>query len=234
MFQGGAVGCVQYNHHYTNDTGSTIQAVFEAGMDSDCGSFTQDNMLTAIESGSADLEDIQAAIYRSTLVQMRLGLFDPQPVQPWFNLGVNDVNTAYAQQLSYEASQQGIVLLKNLNGILPIAKSVKVALIGPNADNEDVMKGNYYGSPPFVDTVLEGLQQYVGRTNVQYQQGCDVNSADISGFAAAIQAAENADVTIMVMGLDQSIESEGNDRRDITLPGQQNNLIANITSSSKV
>merc|ERR1712087_826203 len=50
----------------------------------------------------------------------------------------------------------------------------------------------------------------------------------------AVKIAEAADVTILVMGLDQSQESEGNDRRSIALPGQQNNLIANITASRQV
>jgi len=228
-----AVSCVQNDHHYTNTTGETIQAVFKAGMDSNCGEYTQSYLLNAVETGAADLEYIQAGIYRSTLVQMRLGLFDPQPTLPWYNLGPNDVCTNESLALSHEASQQGIVLLKNVNDTLPLNnyRGIKIALIGPNANNEKVMKGSYYGDPPFVYSVYEGLSEYVESKNINYVKGCDINTQFTNQFSQAINAAQSADVVIMVMGLDQQQESEGNDRVNIDLPGQQNNLIGNITSN---
>ena len=226
---------VQNTHHYTDTPAQTIDAVFGAGMDSDCGGYTQDNIVNSVETGSADLQDIQAATYRSTLVQMRLGLFDPQSTQPWAHLGVNDVNTPKHQQISHEAARQGMVLLKNVAAILPLAsKNLKIALIGPNADNTDVMKGNYFGNPPVLYSVRQGLEEYVSKADIAYVKGCDINSGATKDFAQAVKAAEAADVTLLVMGLDQSQESEGNDRESIALPGQQNNLIANITASAQV
>ena len=100
-----------------------------------------------------------------------------------------------------------MVLLKNLDNTLPLkSKPSSIALIGPNANNPNVQKGNYYGTPPFMISVLAGLSMYVDSSNIKYEHGVDINSQNASGIPAAVNAAKNADVTVMVMGLDQSQE----------------------------
>merc|ERR1712228_1132858 len=106
-----------------------------------------------------------------------------------------------------------------------------LANIGPNAMNMDVMHGNYAGNPPFTYCVQMGLKIYVD--DIEYAKGCDMNSANTSMIAAAVKAAQSADVTILVMGLDQSQESEGHDRTNIAMPGQQNNLISQVSKAAK-
>eukprot|EP00488_Nonionellina_sp_1-RS-2012_P001469 TRINITY_DN2369_c0_g1_i1.p1 TRINITY_DN2369_c0_g1~~TRINITY_DN2369_c0_g1_i1.p1 ORF type:complete len:161 (+),score=34.08 TRINITY_DN2369_c0_g1_i1:46-483(+) len=69
--------------------------------------------------------------------------------------------------------------------------------------------------------------------NVNYQEGVGISSNNISGISAAVTAAASADVTVLVMGIDQSQESEGRDRSNIALPGQQNNLIAQVAAAAK-
>jgi beta-glucosidase-like glycosyl hydrolase len=229
----GAVNDVQNSHHYTSTTGATVNATFAAGMDLDCGSFTQQHTAAAISSGAVKLATVQASLYRATLVQMRLGLFDAPANVPWSNLGPRDVCTPAALAIAYEAAQQGMVLLKNMKNTLPLSTTTykSVALIGPNANNAGVMEGNYHGNAPFVLTVRQGLANY--SSSVNYQQGCAMSSSDTSGFAAAISAAKAADVTIMVMGLDESQEAEGHDRTSIAVPGKQNDLIGQVSAASK-
>ena len=77
------VSNVLSDHHYANDNGETITAVYKAGMDSNCGSFISANALGAVQSGELAVEDMQASLYRLALVQFRLGLFDEPTDIPW-------------------------------------------------------------------------------------------------------------------------------------------------------
>eukprot|EP01084_Bolivina_argentea_P283724 486013_1 len=233
----GGVNDVQNSHHYTNTTGETIAAVFGAGMDLDCGTYTlnNNNTMNAINNGSVSVSVIQDAIYHATLVEMRLGLFDNSSLLPakWNAFNRSNVASPLHLSIAYNAAQQGQVLLKNNNNALPLSNSSisSIALIGPNANNTLVMEGSYYGSPPFIYSVYDGVKQYV--SNINYEQGCLINKGNTSGFAAAIAAAKKADVTIMVMGLDGSQEGEMHDRKNLLLPGYQNQLIEQVSSASK-
>eukprot|EP01084_Bolivina_argentea_P283732 486023_1 len=231
----GAVNDVENNHHYTKTPGATVDAVFSAGMDINCGGFTQKNTAAAISSGDTKLATVQQAMYNAALVQMRLGMFDGEKSQntPWSSLGPNDVCTKSALKLAYDASRQGVVLLKNNKNTLPLKNtSIKsLANIGPNAKNTGVMEGNYHGNAPFIFSVQQGLQMYVSGTT--YEQGVAMASSDTSGIAAAVNIAKTADATILVMGLDESQEAEGHDRTNISLPGQQNNCINQVANAAK-
>merc|ERR1712228_742167 len=120
-----------------------------------------------------------------------------------------------------------------MGNTLPLDNSSisSVAAIGPNANSINVMWGNYHGTPPFTITAMDGLSMFVGI--VDYEEGVQINSANTTGIAAAVKAAQSADVTILVMGLDQSQESEGHDRTNIAMPGQQNNLISQVSKAAK-
>ncbi len=104
--------------------------------------------------------------------------------------------------LAREAARNSLVLLKNQNQLLPLAAPLKVALIGPNANVTDTLCSNYYGSLPHVVSVLEGLQAVPG-LQLSYAKGCDINSQDRSGFAAAVSAATAAQVAVVVLGIDE-------------------------------
>lgn len=123
-------------HKYTNSTSQTISTVFDAGMDIDCGSFVKQHLLDALNAGSITREDIvNGALSRLVHVQFRLGLFDPSTDQPYTKYPVSYVNSPFNQQLALDAARQGIVLLKNVDGLLPLDQldARTVALIGPNA-----------------------------------------------------------------------------------------------------
>jgi beta-D-xylosidase 4 len=106
-----------------------------------------------------------------------------------------------------------------------------LAVIGPNANVTRVMIGNYAGIPCKYTTPFQGLQKY---SKAIYQPGCTNVSCIGSGLInAAVQAATTADAVVLVVGLDQSIEAEGRDRVDLLLPGQQQNLVSNVSSAAK-
>ncbi|CAH2053327.1 unnamed protein product, partial [Thlaspi arvense] len=138
------------------------------------------------------------------------------------------------QMLALEAAKQGIVLLEN-RGDLPLSETVvkKLAVIGPNANATKAMISNYAGLPCKYTSPLQGLQKYVPR-GVVYEPGCkDVKCVDQTLIAAAVKAATEADVTVLVVGLDQTVEEEGLDRVNLTLPGYQEKLVKDVNNAAK-
>ncbi|KAJ4838656.1 putative beta-D-xylosidase 2, partial [Turnera subulata] len=154
-------------------------------------------------------------------------------LQPYGNLGPKDVCTPDHQELAQEAARQGIVLLKNHGPSLPLSarRHLNVAVIGPNSNVTVTMIGNYAGVACGYTTPLEGIGRYA---KTIHQLGCaDVACVDDKQFGPAIQAASQADATVLVMGLDQSIEAEFRDRAGLLLPGRQQDLVSKVASASK-
>jgi xylan 1,4-beta-xylosidase len=121
---------------------------FRAGLDLDCGSYLGQYTGGAVKQGLVDEASITNAVSNNFATLMRLGFFDGDPSkQPYGNLGPKDVCTPENQELAREAARQGIVLLKNSPGSLPLSsKAIKsLAVIGPNANATRVMIGNYEG-----------------------------------------------------------------------------------------
>mmetsp|Transcript_18126 Transcript_18126/g.43550 ORF Transcript_18126/g.43550 Transcript_18126/m.43550 type:complete len:739 (+) Transcript_18126:71-2287(+) len=227
----GAVEDVFSNHKYDPSAEHVVSDVLEAGMDSDCGSFLDKHMQDAITAGVVKKDDFDAALTNMFRVRMRLGHFDPADSQPYLKYGVDKINTQEHQELALEAARQGIVLLKN-NGALPLdaGKVKKIAVIGPHGNATTTMQGNYQGVAPYLVSPAEGLGKFA---EISVQHGCDVDSKDTSGIAAAADAAADADVTVLFVGIDQSQEREGHDRSNITLPGVQYELIDAVAAKAK-
>jgi beta-glucosidase len=134
--------------------------------------------------------------------------------------------------LALRAGREGIVLLKNDKNLLPLKKDLKaVAVIGPNADDVMNQLGDYSPKkvPQHVTTVIEGIKATVSpQTKIAQVRGCEVTGTDKSGFAEAMQAAEAADVAIVVVGESQHgtrTDGEGHDVASLDLSGVQEDLI---------
>ncbi|KAK8540978.1 hypothetical protein V6N13_061026 [Hibiscus sabdariffa] len=204
------------------------------GLDLDCGPFLAQYTENAVTRGLLNEADVNGALANTLTVQMRLGMFDGEPsAQPFGNLGPKDVCTPAHQQLALEAARQGVVLLKNHNPSLPLSnlRHRTVAVIGPNSNATVTMIGNYAGVGCGYTSPLQGIGNYA---KTIHQMGCaDVACADDKLFSAAINAARQADATVLVMGLDQSIEAEFKDRTGLLLPGRQQELVSKVASASK-
>lgn len=95
------------------------------------------------------------------------------------------------------------------------------------------MQGNYQGKAPYLISPVQGMQAFTSQ-EVTHVKGCDVACSSDSGFSAAVAAAKQANVTVLIMGLDQSRESEGHDRNSIAFPGKQDALIASVANVTDV
>ena len=141
-------------HHYTSTVEDTVAVAMHAGTDLNCGNFYSKNTQTALDKKTIVEADIDQALERTFNVLVRLGYFDPPEQQPYRKLSKDDVDTIEARQLSLEAAQQSIVLLKNANKALPLnlaqLQNKKIALIGPTANATELMQGNYHGKAPYI------------------------------------------------------------------------------------
>lgn len=181
-----------------------------------------------VASGAVPMRAIDAAVRNVLRTKIMAGLLDFYPKgRP------ADANTPAHQQLNRQAARESIILLKNAGQLLPLkASGQRIALVGPNADKANL---NCYGSsetsPPYATSLRQGLEARLGADKLTFAKGCDVNSADTTGFARARELARQADVVIFAAGLDSTQEGEGynsgHDRANnsATLPGQQQALI---------
>ncbi|WCJ40093.1 beta-xylosidase 3 [Euphorbia peplus] len=219
--------------HYVKTPEEAAAVSINAGVDLDCGSFLGQHTGAAVKAGLVKEAEIDRAVTNNFATLMRLGFFDGDPSKQLYgNLGPKDVCTPANQELGIEAARQGIVLLKNTKGSLPLTpKSVKhLAVIGPNANATRVMIGNYEGIPCKYTSPLQGLTAVVATT---YAPGCTNVACSAPNFDEATKAAAAADATVIVVGADLSIEAEMKDRIDITLPGQQQQLVTQVATASK-
>ena len=165
-----------YNTHKTSPNAPAAAAsALIAGTDLNCG-VSYDSLAAAVRLGLVPEHQVDSAVTRLFRARFKLGMFDPPESVPYSSIreGVND--SKEHRRIALEAARKSIVLLKNENGILPLRPNLRtVAVIGPNADDVEVLLGNYNGTPVEPVTPLEGIRQRLGRsTKVLYARGCDV------------------------------------------------------------
>ncbi|GMY17028.1 probable beta-D-xylosidase 2 [Fagus crenata] len=229
-----SVGVYYDQQHYTSTPEEAAADAIKAGLDLDCGPFLAVHTEDAVKRGLLNEKDVNNALVNTLKVQMRLGMFDGEPSQqPFGNLGPKDVCTPAHQELALESARQGIVLLKNHGPSLPLStrRYHTVAVIGPNSNVTNTMIGNYAGVACGYTTPLQGIGKYA---KTIHQQGCDdVACTTDKLFGEAVNAASQADATVLVIGLDQSIEAEFKDRAGLLLPGRQQDLVSKVAAASK-
>ncbi|VFQ83454.1 unnamed protein product [Cuscuta campestris] len=228
-----SVGVMFDQQHFTTKPEDTVAATIKAGLDLDCGPFLAVHTEEAIRAGKLSEADVNNALSNTITVQMRLGLFDGAK-QPYSYLGPKDVCSSAHQQLALQAAQEGIVLLKNTGRSLPLSpqRHRTIAVIGPNADATVTMIGNYAGVPCGYTTPVQGITRY---SKVVHQPGCvgGVACTSNQNFGLAEIAARHSDATVIVAGLDQSIEREAKDRESLLLPGLQQELVSRVAKASR-
>lgn len=165
-----------YNGHFVSEGPVDAAALaLKSGTDLNCGSVFP-SLPEAFEKGLITEEDINIAVKRLFKARFMLGMFDPDEMNPYAQIPYSVVDSEKHKQLALELARKSMVLLKNENQLLPLGKDLKtIAVIGPNAIDEEVLLANYNGHPSKSITPLEGIIKKVGdNTNVLYARGCDV------------------------------------------------------------
>jgi len=167
----GAIWDFYNGHKYAPSAKEASAEAVLAGTDLTCG-----NEYTALEQAVAEglisTRDIDVSIKRLFLARFKLGMFDPASMVSYANIPFSENNTPEHDRLSLDVAHQSMVLLKN-NGILPLGnKYKKIAVIGPNADDLDVLLGNYNGTPSNPVTVIKGIRDRAGTNHeIIYESG---------------------------------------------------------------
>jgi len=224
-----------YEHHRVVGSSSEAAALsVRNGCDLDCGE-AFGSLTDAVAQGLITEAEIDAALRRLFAARFRLGMFDHPDMVPYSKIPVSVIDCDAHRQLALDAARQSMVLLKNAGGILPLSEDIRsIAVIGHNADDNEVLRANYAGTPSREVTALEGIRNRAGSTRVLYARGCDLNSDSTIGFDEACKAARAADVAVLVLGNSVAWESEedhawesevGDDRPHIALPGVQEKLL---------
>ena len=165
-------------YQYHKVVGSAPEAAamaLRAGTDLNCG-VAYDSLGAAIREGLVSADLLDRSVKRLFCARFRLGMFDPAERVPFADTPIEVNNSEQHRQLALEAARKSIVLLKNENGFLPLSKNVRsIAVIGPNADDVDVLLGNYNGTPSGPVTLLDGIRKKVdASTTVFFSRGCEI------------------------------------------------------------
>ncbi|XP_037415804.1 probable beta-D-xylosidase 7 [Triticum dicoccoides] len=231
-----AVAIIHDVQGYAKAAEDAVADVLKAGMDVNCGGYIQTHGVSAYRQGKITGEDIDRALRNLFAIRMRLGLFNGNPkYNRYGNIGAGQVCSKEHQDLALQAAQDGIVLLKNHAGALPLSKSrlssSSIAVIGPNGNNASLLLGNYFGPPCISVTPFQALQGYV--KDARFVQGCKAAVCNVSDIGEAVHAAGSADYVVLFMGLDQDQEKEEVDRLDLGLPGMQESLVSKVADAAK-
>ena len=217
-------------HLYANNVSAAAADSMLAGTDIDCGETYPFYLNESIASGELSRSDIERSVTRLYSNLVRAGYFDG-PSSLYRNLGWSDVQSTDSWNISYEAAVEGIVLLKN-DGILPLSKAVRsIALIGPWANATTQLQGNYFGKPPYLISPLAAAKS--AGFQVNFALGTGISSSSTEGFSDALSAAKKSDAIIYAGGIDNTVEAEGMDRQTLTWPGNQLDLVQQLSQVGK-
>lgn len=231
--------------HHAHMLAPTAQAAaalaLRAGTDLECGA-VYGSLPVAIAEGLATEADVDRALERVLLSRFRLGLFEPAGAVAYADIDMTVVDSPAHRDLALQASRESLVLLQN-DGTLPLDTRLplRVAVVGPTADDRDVLLGSYHGDPSSTTTVLDGIRMLApSGSTIVHVPGCDVVGTDVSGIAAAQDAAVSADVVVAVLGLTPRYENEpekvgppAGDRTTLDLPGVQQLLLEQVATAGK-
>ncbi len=193
-------------------------------------------LLELAKEGSVPMWRIDEAVSRILRVKYQLGLFDnPYPNK---DLVKNFASKEFTDA-NLKAARESVVLTKNQKDILPLSKNIKVLVTGPTANLLSVLNGGWtitwQGNeetlyPQEKNTMLEAIQNKVGKENVTYVEGTDFNK-DIN-TNKAVEASKNSDVVILCLGEHAYCETPGN-IDDLTLDKVQLNLANKLAETGK-
>ncbi|HTA91998.1 MAG TPA: glycoside hydrolase family 3 C-terminal domain-containing protein [Polyangiaceae bacterium] len=244
-----AIKDLHEGHNVTKTFEESAALAVKAGCDLNCGC-SYEHLPAALEQGLVSEEEIDVCVKRLFSARMQLGMFDPPERVPFASIPYEVNDSDEHRALSLHAARESIVLLKNHGGLLPLSKEIRrIAVIGPNAHDPEVLRANYFGIASQVVTPLDGIRNIVSEaTKVWYAPGClrlGTNTDGLSragNLSEAASMAERADVVVLCLGLSADIEGEqgdaGNseaagDKLDLRLTGLQNVLLEQLVALGK-
>ena len=249
-----AVEYLYTKHNTAKDMKEAVRQSVEAGLNVRCTFRSPDSFVLPlrelVKEGGLSEEVINDRVRDILRVKFLIGLFD-SPYQTDLAGADNEVEKAANEAVALQASRESVVLLKNADNTLPlnIDKIKKIAVCGPNADEEGYALTHYGPLAVEVTTVLEGIREKAqGKAEVLYTKGCDLVDAhwpeseiieypltpdEQAEIDRAAANARQADVAVVVLGGGQRTCGENKSRTSLELPGRQLKLLQAVQATGK-
>lgn len=163
--------------HETHKDGlsASVDAVLN-GTDLECGKVFM-SLAEGLKRGLITEEELDKHLRYTLRGRFELGMFDPAESLPWAKIPASAISSEKNNALATQAARESMVLLEN-KGVLPLSKSIKtIAVIGPNAEDIELLNGNYGGTPTenHKHSLLEGIRNAVPGATLIYQKACELN-----------------------------------------------------------
>jgi len=224
-------------HGLTEDDKASASEAAIAGVDMEmAGDAYFNHLATLVEEGTVSIDIIDAAVANILRAKLRLGLFEQPYTKP-------DDLPAFSNEIALQTAKttalQSVVLLKNDDGTLPLSSEAlsSVALIGPLADAAYEQLGTWIfdGNVDLSVTPLQSIRQLVGDdVDVRYVRAMQNSRSRASAaFDDAVAAAEQSDAAVLFLGEESILSGEAHSRADISLPGDQAELVRRIRQTGK-
>jgi len=254
-----AVAFLEVMQAVAQDRGEAAALALEAGIDIELptGDAYLEPLAERIRSGEFDEAYVDRAVLRALRQKEELGLLDADAFEDEPPTEI-DLDSPRHQQIARRLAEESLVLVAN-DGVLPLnrwdAAPRRIAVVGPNAHRVEALQGCYsfanhvLGQYPdheigfAIPTVLEGFGGAFERAGlpapeIAFAEGCTVEGTDTSGFQEAVDAANAADVTVVVVGdqaglFGRGTVGEGNDCESLDLPGAQRELVEALVATGK-
>lgn len=249
-----AVEYLYTKHNTAKDMKEAVRQSVEAGLNVRCTFRSPDSFVLPlrelVKEGGLSEEVINDRVRDILRVKFLIGLFDA-PYQTDLAGADDEVEKEANEAVALQASRESIVLLKNTDNTLPlnIDKIKKIAVCGPNADEEGYALTHYGPLAVEVTTVLEGIcEKAQGKAEVLYTKGCDLVDAhwpeseimeypltpdEQAEIDRAAANARQADVAVVVLGGGQRTCGENKSRTSLELPGHQLKLLQAVQATGK-
>jgi beta-glucosidase len=174
-----AVADIERGHHFVKTLPEAAAISMKRGTDLDCNSFgdatvtplDSQRYVEAVLKGYLTEAELDVSVKRLMRARFLLGMFDPPASVPYTSLPFSVVDSDEHRLLARKMADESVVLLKN-SGVLPLKASVaKIAVVGPLADQVDVLLGNYNGQPSKAPTLLEAIRSEFPNATVTFSEG---------------------------------------------------------------
>jgi len=172
----GAITDFYMSHKVSPDAAHAAATGVLAGTDVECGyNYAFKKLPEAVAEGLVSEKEINKHVMRLLEGRFDLGEMDSDSLVPWTKIPMSVVNSNDHQKLALEMARESMTLLQNNNSILPLSKKVnKIAVIGPNANDQQMLWGNYNGTPVKTVTILDGIKTKLPAGKIVYDRGCDL------------------------------------------------------------